>query len=245
MIQLQAKNTGNTLAIAIADKYLSFLGRKRYPYIADRLKVSVEDIRKEAEKISRLEPKPGRSFGEAKAATVIPDAFLKKSADGYEIVLNSRDLPQLKINDRYLTMLKQSNHSPEDKEYMRDKLLGARALIYGITRRKETLNRIIREMICLQRDFLEKGPSYLRPLSLTQLAQRLGRHKSTISRAIAGKYLHSPAGALALRDFLSGAVKPAKRDKSFLPGHKIKDKNPYRKGKPARALDRQGDLWTS
>lgn len=211
LIQLQAKNTGNALAIAIADKYLSFLGRKRYGYIAGRLKVSVRDIREEAKKISRLEPKPGRSFGQAKAAAIIPDAFLKGSAEGYEIIFNSRDLPRLKINDRYLTILTQSNHSPQNKEYLRDKLLGARALIYGITRRKETLRRIIQEMVCLQRDFLEKGPSYLRPLSLSELAQKLGRHKSTISRAIAGKYILGPCGTLALKDFLSRGLKQENR----------------------------------
>jgi len=229
LLQLKAKGEEKflpdgrqALAYQIVDKYLSYLGDKKYSYIAKKLKVSVEMVREEMKTITNLEPKPGRSFNTERAVRLIPDAILKKNKQGYEVIFNDWELPQLTINDKYRQMIKQEDTSKEVKEYLRGRLEAVRSLINGIKKRKETIQRIIEEIVSVQKDFLDNEEYNLKPLTLEYIAKRIGKHKSTVSRAVANKYVQLPGGIFELRYFLSSGVK--QKNGEFLSSKAIKSK---------------------
>ena len=200
------------LAYQIIDKYLSCLTKKRYGYIAKKLstsseKVSVEMVKETMKEIASLEPKPGRSFSTERAVRLIPDATIRKNKQGYEVIFNDWELPQITINERYRQMIKQKDTPPEAKEYLRERLKAVYSLINGVKKRKETIQKIIEEIICVQKEFLDNGEPNFKPLTLEHIARRIGKHKSTVSRAIANKYVQTPWGILELRYFLSPGIR--------------------------------------
>jgi RNA polymerase sigma-54 factor len=239
LLQLKAKGEEDSLPGQIVDKYLSYLGDKKYSYIAKKLsaegarlpdgqgsasggKVSVEEVKEAMKTITGLEPKPGRSFNTERTVRLIPDAILKKNKQGYEVILNDGELPQLTINDKYRQMIKQEDTSKEVKEYLRGRLEAVHSLINGIKKRKETIQRIIEEIISVQKDFLDNEEYNLKPLTLEYIAKRIGKHKSTVSRAVANKYVQAPGGIFELRYFLSSGVK--QKNGEFLSSKAIKSK---------------------
>jgi len=216
LLQLKAKGEENSLAGQIVDRYLPFLEKKRYEYIAKKLsakggsasggKVSVEEIKNALKQIAKLEPKPGCSFSQEITQRLIPDAILKKNKDGYEVIPNDWALPRISLNAKYKEMLKEKNTSEEVKEYLQERLKAGRFLIDALNKRKETIQKIIEEIVYVQKGFLDNGTAHFKPLTISEIANRIGRHKSTVSRAISNKYIQTPDGIFALRDFINSAV---------------------------------------
>ncbi|MDD5194659.1 MAG: RNA polymerase factor sigma-54, partial [Candidatus Omnitrophica bacterium] len=212
LLQIKARSEENSLAGKIIDKYLPYLEKRKYSYIARKLstkdeKVSVEKIKKAGETIANLDPKPGRSFNTERTVWLIPEAALSKNKQGYEIIFNDDELPHVIINAKYKQMLKQKD-TPEDvKEYLRERLKAAHSLINAVRKRKETIRKIIEEITVVQKDFLDNGGPHFKPLTLEEIAKRIGKHKSTVSRAIAHKYIHTPWGIFELRYFLSSGIR--------------------------------------
>lgn len=207
LLQLKAKQQENSLAGQIVDNYLSFLEKKRYEYIAKKLKVSIKEIKYAVEEIASLEPKPGRSFSTETTCRLIPDAILRKNKDSYEVILNDWELPRITINDKYKKMLKQKDTPDETKEYLKERFNAAKTLIDAVNKRKETIQRVIEDIVYIQKDFLDKGAFNFKPMTLSDVANRIGKHKSTVSRAIANKYLQTPNGIIQIRYFLNSGVK--------------------------------------
>jgi len=207
LLQLKANGKDNSLAWQIVDKYLLCLEKKRYAYISGKLNVSEERIGDEVREIANLEPKPGRSFNAERPINIIPDAILRRDKKAYAVIYNDWDLPHLSINEKYKQILKQKGASGLTKEYIRERIRAARSLINAIRRRKETIQKIIEEIVSSQKDFFNKGADNLKPLTLKQIANRIKKHTSTVSRAIANKYIQTPSGILELRYFLSPGVK--------------------------------------
>jgi RNA polymerase sigma-54 factor len=212
LLQLKTRGEEDSLPRQIVDKYLSCLAKKRYGYIAKKLstsseKVSVEMVKETMKEIASLEPKPGRSFSTERAVRLIPDATLRKNKQGYEVIFNDWELPQITINERYRQMIKQKDTPPDAKEYLRERLKAVYSLINGVKKRKETIQKIIEEIICVQKEFLDNGEPNFKPLTLEHIARRIGKHKSTVSRAIANKYVQTPWGILELRYFLSPGIR--------------------------------------
>lgn len=207
LLQLKARGQEDSLAGKIVDKYLSFLEKKRYECIAKKIKTSVAKIKESIKEIARLEPKPGRSFSTEEAVRLIPDAALKKNKDGYEIVLNDWELPHVTLNEKYKKMIKQKDTPGDAKEYLIERLKAARALINAVSKRKETMQKIIEDIVYIQRDFFDSGVAGFKPMTLEQIAKRIGKHKSTVSRAISNKFLQTPHAIRELRYFLSSGVK--------------------------------------
>ena len=216
-LQLKVKGEESSLAGKIVDKYLPFLEKKRYEYIAKKLsakggsasggKVSVDRIKKAMKEIAHLEPKPGRSFSAEEAVRLIPDATLRKNEDGHEVILNDWELPHITLNEKYKKMIKQKDTPGDAKEYLMERLKAARTLINAVGRRKETMQKIIEDIVYVQRDFLDTGVANFKPMTQDEIAKRIGKHKSTVSRAISNKYLHTPHGIFELRYFLSSGIK--------------------------------------
>ena len=190
----------------IVDKYLPFLEKKRYKYIAGKLKVSVDMVKEAVKEIARLEPKPGRSFCAERALPVVPDVTLRKNKEGYEIVLNDRELPRITINDKYRKLMKQSDTPEDAKEYLRERFRAAESLIHAVKRRRETIQKVIEDIVYAQKDFFDNGGSNFKPMTLEQIAKRIGKHKSTVSRAVNNKFLHTPHGIFELRYFLNSGI---------------------------------------
>jgi RNA polymerase sigma-54 factor len=195
------------LAYQIIDKFLPFLEKKRYEYIAKKLKVPPVMVKEAVREIAHLEPKPGRIFNKEKALPIIPDAILRKNNDEYEVILNDWELPRITLNNKYKKMIKQKNTSADVKKYLREKLKAANELINAVNKRKEIVKKVIEEIVHLQKDFFDKGVANLKPLTLEQLAIKNKKHKSTISRAISNKYLQTPWGIFELRYFLNSRFK--------------------------------------
>jgi len=206
-LQLRAKEEENSLAGQIVDKYLPFLEKKRYEYIAKKLKRSVEEIKNAIKEIAKFEPKPGCSFNQEITQRLIPDAILRKNKDGYEVIPNDWELPRFSLNAKYKEMLKKNDTPTEVKEYLQERLKAGRSLIDAVNKRKETIQKIIEEIVYAQKDFLDNGATHFKPLTLSQIADRIGKHKSTVSRAISNKYVQTPYGILELRDFINSGVK--------------------------------------
>jgi len=218
-LQLRAKEEENSLAGLIVDKYLPFLEKKRYGYIAKKLsatkrggsasggKVTVEEIKNAIKEIAKFQPKPGCSFSQEITQRLIPDAILKKNKDGYEVIPNDWELPHFSLNVRYKELLKKNDTPIEVKEYLQERLKAGRSLIDAVNKRKETIQKIIEEIVYAQKDFLDNGVTHFKPLTLSQIADRIGKHKSTVSRAISNKYVHTPYGIIKLRDFINSGVK--------------------------------------
>jgi len=207
LIQIKAKREEDSLAGRIIDKYLSFLEKKRYGYIAKKLKASQEKIKDAVMIIAKLEPKPGRSFNSENSVRLIADAALKRNEQGYEVIFNDGDFTQININQKYRLMAKQKNTPGEVKEYLRERLEAARSLICAVRKRKETVRRITEEIARAQKGFLDNGELNFQPLTLEYIAGKTGKHKSTVSRAIANKYIQTPWGILELRYFFNSGIK--------------------------------------
>jgi len=239
-LQLKAKEEENSLAGLIVDKYLPFLEKKRYGYIAKKLKRSVEEIKNAIKEIARFQPKPGCSFSQEITQRLIPDAILKKKKDGYEVIPNDWELPRFNLNAKYIEMLKKDDTPAEVKEYLQERLKAGHSLIDAVNKRKETIQNIIEEIVYVQKDFLDNGATHFKPLTLSQIADRIGKHKSTVSRAISNKYVHTPYGIFELRNFINSGVKQKNGDLFSSKAIKAKIKSlieSEKKKKPLSDLD--------
>ncbi len=207
LLQLKAKGEENSLTGQIVDKYLLCLEKKRFNYIAKQLDVSVEKVKEGLKEIAKLEPKPGRSFGAEKTIRLVPDAMLQKNKNRYEVILNNWELPSITLNHKYRKMIKEKGTPQDAKGYLRERLKAARTLIDAIKHRKETVKKVIEDIVFNQKGFLDSGEGSFKPMTLGQIAKRIGRHKSTVSRTVTNKYLQTPYGIIELRNFLNSGIK--------------------------------------
>ena len=222
LLQLRSKGQNDSLACQIVDKHLPNLQNKRYDYIAKKLKAPVEKIKESIKEIANLEPKPGRSFGTERPVYLIPDAIVRKNKDGYELIPNDWELPRITLNEKYKKMLKQNDIPEDTKVYLTERLKAAHSLINAISKRRETIQQVTETIVSIQNGFLENGATDFKPMTLEQIAKRIGKHKSTVSRAVTGKYLQTPQGIFELRSFLSSRVKQENGD--FLSSKAIKSR---------------------
>ncbi len=213
LIQLKSKGKGELgLACRIVDKYLPYLKDKRYAHIAKKLSnkggnVSVEMIKDAIKELAGLEPKPGRSFNTEEAVYLIPDAILKKGEKGYEAIFNEWELPRITLNAKYKNMLKQAGTPEDAKAYLKERIQAARTLINAVQRRNETIQKVIEEIVSIQRESFDHEEIDLKPMTLEQIGKRIGKHKSTVSRAVVSKYIQTPRGIVELRSFFGSGVR--------------------------------------
>jgi len=213
LIQLKSKGKGEgSLACRIVDKYLPYLKDKRYAHIAKKLsnkggKVSVDMIKDAIKELAGLEPKPGRSFNTEEAVYLIPDAILKKGEKGYEAIFNEWELPRITLNAKYKNMLKQAGTPEDAKAYLKERIQAARTLINAVQRRNETIQKVIEEIVNIQKESFDNDGIDLKPMTLEQIGKRIGKHKSTVSRAVVSKYIQTPRGIVELRSFFGSGVR--------------------------------------
>jgi RNA polymerase sigma-54 factor len=210
LIQLQRQEKENTLEYKIVSEHMEDLGRRRFPEIARRMGVSVEDVQKAAGNIARLNPRPGQVFAAAPQNYVLPDVIVEKVDGEYQITLNNEQIPHLRISNLYKDIIASGNNqSSEVKDYIRDKIRGGKFVIRSIHQRQQTIFNIAEQIVSRQRDFLEHGPSHLKPMIMREVADAVGVHETTVSRAVSGKYMATPQGVFEMKYFFTSGYQTA------------------------------------
>src|SRR5438093_7317956 len=210
LIQLQRQEKKNTLEYKIVSEHMEDLGRRRFPEIARRMGISVEDVQKAANNIARLNPRPGQVFAAAPQNYVLPDVIVEKVDGEYQISLNNEQIPHLRISNLYKDIIASGNtQSGEVKDYIRDKIRSGKFLIRSIHQRQQTIFNIAQQIVSRQRDFLEHGPSHLKPMIMREVADAVGVHETTVSRAVSGKYMATPQGVFEMKYFFTSGYQTA------------------------------------
>lgn len=203
VLQLKRQGEEDPMVLAIAARFLTELGRKHYGAIAQKLGLSVSEVKAAEKIISSLEPHPGRAFQPAEPAVYVrPDVFVVELEGELRVILNEYYLPRVSVNDYYIRLLKESDEK-ETREYLRQKLQQAKWLLGSLERRGGTLRRCAEAILEAQRPFFTGDTAALAPMTLSSLAERLELHTSTVSRAVRGKYLQCRQGTYPLRYFFS------------------------------------------
>ncbi len=205
--QLQLKGRGNALPAKIIRSHFDLLLRHRIPEIARKLSAPAEEVHRAIEEIASLDPSPGRKFSEDTNRVVIPDVTVEKVDDQWVIHLNNDYVPRLRISSTYKEILASGKIRGKDREYLREQIRSGKFLINSIEQRQQTIQRITEELLKFQHDFFEEGVSSLRPLTMSQVAKEVGVHETTVSRAIANKYIETPHGVFDFKYFFTPGYK--------------------------------------
>jgi len=210
LIQLRRAGKENTLEYKIVSEHMEDLGRRRFPEIARRIGISVEEAQRAANNIAGLNPRPGQVFAAAPQNYVLPDVIVEKVDGEYQITLNNEQIPHLRISNLYKDIIASGNtQSSEVKDYIRDKIRGGKFLIRSIHQRQQTIFNIAQQIVSRQRDFLEHGPSHLKPMIMREVADAVGVHETTVSRAVSGKYMATPQGVFEMKYFFTSGYQTA------------------------------------
>ena len=214
IIQLRKKGLLTPILHEIITNYLDDLGQGRYVKVATNLEKTVREIQQLVDLLKTLNPKPGASFGSNQEVKfIVPDIIVKKIDEEYIILVNDISIPRLTINALYKGIMSNEKADKITKTFVERKFHGALWLIKSIEQRRLTLYRIASALVSLQRDFLDKGDKYLAPLSLKDVALEIGVHESTVSRAIANKYIQTPRGLFEMKYFFSTGLQTKSGDK--------------------------------
>ncbi|MDR1726855.1 MAG: RNA polymerase factor sigma-54 [Acidobacteriota bacterium] len=206
LLQLASLDMRDSLAWKIVGGHLGLLEGRKFKEIATVTGSSFEDVLRAVEDIKRLIPKPGQKFNNQKTTYVQPEVTIAKVDDEFVIQLNDEGMPQLRLNMGYKDLLKNKELSGESKDFLREKFRSAVDLLRSVSQRKQTIVKVCTCIVNRQREFLENGPSCLRPMLIKDVAGELGMHSSTISRVVTGKYVDTPQGVMELRKFFTMGV---------------------------------------
>ncbi len=183
------------------------LGKRRFPDIARRLGITPAEAQAAAGRIARLNPRPGRDLSPDDNGYVVAEVFVTQSGDDYTVSTNSDYLPHLRISNTYKDLLGQADTTPEVREYIREKIRAGKFLIKSIHQRQDTITRIAQEIVKRQRDFMDNGVTRLKPMTMVQVAEVVGVHETTVSRAVSGKYMQTPQGVFEMKYFFTSGLK--------------------------------------
>jgi len=210
---LQIRHLGleGTPTEKIVTEHLRLLQNHQVPEIARKLGISLDDLKEHVEIIRNLDPKPGSRFNPSQSQYVIPDVYVVKVEDQYVAALNEEGLPQLRISPVYRRLLDKTGagggeQNDETRDYVKDKFRSALWLIKSVDQRQKTIHKVATSIINFQREFLDHGIEYLRPLVLRDVANDIGMHESTVSRVVNNKYMHTPQGVFELKYFFHSGI---------------------------------------
>jgi RNA polymerase sigma-54 factor len=210
LIQLRRQSKEQSLEHRIVSEHMDDLARHRFLEIARRMAISVEDVQKAADNIARLNPRPGQVFAAAPQNYVLPDVIVEKVDGEYQISFNNEQIPHLRISNLYKDIIASGDaQSSDTKDYIRDKIRSGKFLIRSIHQRQQTIMNIAQQIVSRQRDFLEHGPSHLKPMTMAEVAEVVGVHETTVSRAVSGKYMATPQGVFDMKYFFTGGYQTA------------------------------------
>lgn len=204
LIQLERQERRHSLEYRIVANHLDDLAHRRYPQIARKLAIQPEQVARAAEVVASLDPKPGRAFESGDNRYVTPDVFVERTEEGeLSIRLNNEQIPRLRISNVYKDLMAEEGNKTDVRSYIREKIRSGKTLIQSIQQRQETIRNIAEQIVMRQRDFMERGPRHLRPMTMSQVAETVGVHETTVSRALAGKFISTPQGVFEMKYFFT------------------------------------------
>lgn len=206
LIQAQQRGITDTAVLGVIDRHLDDLAAGRYKAIAEKLGVTTHQVQQAVDIIRTLDPRPGRAFGKSDLSYILPDVTVERINGEYVILVNDTDVPRLTINPHYRRM---GDMDGEARKYIESRINSAVWLIRSIEQRRRTLYNVVEALVELQKDFFDQGPKHIKPLTMKKLADKVGIHESTVSRAIANKYVDTPHGLFGLRTFFSASITAA------------------------------------
>jgi RNA polymerase sigma-54 factor len=212
LLQLQRAKEESSLEYRIVRDYMEALGKRRIPEIARGTACEVDEVQEALERIARLEPRPGRAFLPDNDQYVLPEVFVQRSGDDFNVTNNNEHIPHLRISNTYKDLMAQGENSAEVRNYIREKIRAGKFLIKSLHQRQATILNIAKEIVKRQREFMEKGVAFLKPLTMVQVAEVVGVHETTVSRAVSGKYMQTPQGIFEMKYFFTAGIQTATGD---------------------------------
>ena len=209
LLQMDRAGMQETLEYRIVRDFMEALGKRRIPEIAKCTNLPVEEVQEALARISRLEPRPGRAFLPDTQQFVLPEVFVQKNGDDYLVTTNDEQVPHVRISNVYKDLMAQGENSAEVKNYIREKIRAGNFLIKSLHQRQQTILNIGREIVKRQREFMDKGVAHLKPLTMVQVAEVVGVHETTVSRAVSGKYMQTPQGIFEMKYFFTSGLQSA------------------------------------
>ena len=193
-------------AIAVVEQHLRALQMKQHKEIGKAISRPLEAVQQALEYIRTLDPRPGLRYNKVQARLIEPDVAFVKHGDEWLCLMNDEDVPQLRLNPAYKRLLNREGNDKDTRNYVKERYKSAIQLIKNIEQRRQTIMKVCYSIVARQQDFLEKGIDQLKPMMIKEVAEEIGVHPSTVSRAVANKYAHTPQGVFELRYFFSESV---------------------------------------
>jgi len=206
LLQLERTGQAETLDYRIIRDYMDALGKRRIPEIARGVGQSVDDVQQALVRIGRLDPRPGRAFLPAVDQYVAPEVFVQKAGEEFTVTTNDEQIPHLRISNIYKDLMSSGEDNAEVKNYIREKIRAGKFLIKSLHQRQQTIGNIGREIVKRQHEFMEKGVAFLKPMTMAQVAEVVGVHETTVSRAVSGKYIQTPQGVFEMKFFFTAGL---------------------------------------
>ena len=212
LLQLERAGQQDTLEYHIVHDFMDALGKRRIPEIARGTGRTIDDVQNALGRIARLEPRPGRAFLPDTDQYVLPEVFVQKAGNDFTVTTNDEHIPHLRISNIYKDLMTQGGNSAEVKNYIREKIRAGKFLIKSLHQRQQTILNIGKEIVKRQREFMEKGVAHLKPMTMAQVAEVVGVHETTVSRAVSAKYMQTPQGVFEMKFFFTAGLQTASGD---------------------------------
>src|ERR1019366_4412885 len=193
-----------TVEYRILRDFMDALSKRKMPEIARGLGLTVEQVQEAVKRITCLEPHPGRAYLPDDDRYILPEVFVSKVGDDYTVTTNNEQIPHLRISNHYKDLMAQADPTAEGlkaREYIRDKIRAGKFLIKSLQQRQQTILNIGKEIVKRQREFMDKGRAFLKPMTMVQVAEVVKVHETTVSRAVSNKYMDTPQGIYEMKFF--------------------------------------------
>ena len=206
LLQIEVRYPDNQRLRDLVGNHLDLLQKRQFPKIAQQMKIGINEVDALVKLVAALEPRPARDYTGEQVQYIVPDAIVTKVDGEYVVTMKDDGIPRLRISSYYGRLLA-DNGTPKDvTEYIKGKYRAAKWLLKNIEQRKSTIHRVTDCIVDIQKEFLEKGEAFLKPLTLQEVAERVGLHESTISRVTSNKYVDTPQGIFELKHFFSSSI---------------------------------------
>jgi len=222
--------------IAVVDQHLRALQMKQHKEISKAINRPIEAVQQALQYIRTLDPRPGLRYNKVQPRLIEPDVAFIKHGDEWLCLMNDEDVPQLRLNPAYKRLLTRDTNDKDTRNYVKERYKSAIQLIKNIEQRRQTIMKVCYSIVARQQDFLERGIDYLKPMMIKEVAEEIGVHPSTVSRAVANKYAHTPQGVFELRYFFSESVQGPEGGNTSLLILKRRVKKLIEEEDPARPL---------
>ena len=209
MLQMERAGSQETVEYRIVRDFMDALSKRRMPEIAKGTGLDIEEVQDALKRITCLEPHPGREYLPDDQRYVLPEVFVTKVGDDYVVTTNNEQIPHLRISNLYKDLMSQADMSEEGvkaREYIREKIRAGKFLIKSLQQRQQTILNIGREIVKRQREFMDKGRAFLKPMTMVQVAEVVKVHETTVSRAVSNKYMDTPQGIYEMKFFFTSGI---------------------------------------